>query len=343
MKKALLASAVIAALLTMYAGSRIAHWWQEPAPGVQDILLVGSGASLSTIAAQLAEKDVLRWPRLWTLAARLQGLDARVQRGEYSLVTARSPRQLLQMLVAGDVVTYSVTLAEGLNFRQAFELVQQQEALAKVLTGPEDKALLSVIAPQEHPEGWFFPDTYVFRRGETDLDILRQAHRRMRTALAEAWTDREEGLPYREPYEALIMASIVEKETGLPAERGQIAGVFVRRLQRGMRLQTDPTVIYGLGPDFDGNLRKKHLADDTNLYNTYRHKGLPPTPIALPGREALAAAVRPVQGSALYFVARGDGSHQFSTTLAEHESAVRQYQLTRRKDYRSTPPQGGGS
>jgi len=337
MKKALLASALLAVLLTLYAGTRITHWWQKPTPGVQDILLVDGGASLATIAAQLYAKDVLRWPRLWTLAARLQGLDARVQRGEYSLAASRSPRELLQMLVAGDVVTYSVTLAEGLNFRQAFELVQQQEALGKVLAGPGDKALLAMIAPEEHPEGLFFPDTYVFRRGETDLDILRQAHSRMRAALAEVCTGRVEGLPYRIPYEALIMASIVEKETGLPAEREQIAGVFVRRLQRGMRLQTDPTVIYGLGPDFDGNLRRKHLSDDTNPYNTYRHKGLPPTPIALPGRKALMAAVRPAQGSALYFVARGDGSHQFSTTLAEHETAVRQYQLTRRKDYRSTP------
>ena len=195
-----------------------------------------------------------------------------------------------------------------------------------------------MLGLQGNPEGWLYPDTYVYHSGEGVSSVLRQAYQRMRGQLAEAWEQRAADLPYHSPYEALIMASIVEKETGVIAERPVIAGVFVRRMQKNMRLETDPTVIYGLGPQFDGNLRKKHLQDRTNPYNTYRQKGLPPTPIALAGRAALDAALNPAAGDELYFVARGDGSHQFSATLEEHNKAVRKYQIFRRKkDYRSAP------
>ena len=180
----------------------------------------------------------------------------------------------------------------------------------------------------DNPEGWLFPDTYLFDRGTSDVEILSRAHRRMREVLDEEWAKREQGLPLETPYQALTLASIVEKETGLASERPQIAGVFVRRLQKGMKLQTDPTVIYGMGDDFDGNIRREDLTRPTP-YNTYVIQGLPPTPIALPGREAINAVLHPADGDALYFVARGDGSHHFSATLDEHNCAVRHYQLNK--------------
>jgi UPF0755 protein len=198
--------------------------------------------------------------------------------------------------------------------------------------------LLLLVEPAASPEGLFFPDTYSYSRTDSDLGILSLAYRRMQEVLDRSWQGRQVGLPYANAYEALVMASVVEKETGLAAEREQIAGVFVRRLRTNMRLQTDPAVIYGLGSGFDGNLRRRHLEDSANPYNTYQHKGLPPTPIALPGRAAIEAALHPATGSELYFVARGDGSHQFSDTLAEHLRAVKTYQFTRRKNYRSAPP-----
>ena len=210
--------------------------------------------------------------------------------------------------------------------------------LCIAVAATDDPRLLALVAPHSTAEGWFFPDTYSYVRNDCDIDILRQAHLRMQGMLAAAWQTRDEKLPYQDAYQVLTMASIVEKETGLAAEREQIAGVFVRRLQKRMRLQTDPTVIYGLGPEYQGNLQRKHLRDSSNLYNTYRHHGLPPGPIALAGEAALRAATQPAPGSALYFVARGDGSHVFSDTLEQHEKAVRNYQLNRRKDYRSSPP-----
>ena len=185
-------------------------------------------------------------------------------------------------------------------------------------------------------EGWFYPDTYIFPRGTTDIEILKQAYSRMNEVLDEEWSDKDKDLPFDTRYEALILASLIEKETGVAHERSEIAGVFVRRLQKGMRLQTDPTVIYGLGSEFDGNLTRAHLLEETP-YNTYRINGLPPTPIAAPGRDAIRAAVNPAEGNALYFVGRGDGAHQFSATLEEHNAAVRKYQIEQRApDYRSS-------
>ena len=334
-----------ALLLLILVGALSVHsawrWWHMPTSGSDVMLVVDAGSSLRTVADDLARHQVLTRPGLWRLVARWQGQDAKVQRGEYSLAMPRSPAQLLNMLVEGKVITYSVTLAEGLTFQQAFSLIQSQVSVRKELAAPDDPKLLALIAPREHPEGLFFPDTYVYRRGDSDLELLRQAYHRMEAVLDDVWVDRSPALPYTTPYEALIMASIVEKETGMPDEREQIAGVFVRRLDRGMRLQTDPTIIYGLGEGFDGNLRRRHLNDARNPYNTYRHDGLPPTPIALPGRAALLAALHPASGNSLYFVARGDGSHQFSATLAEHEAAVKQYQLRRRADYSSAPRHPG--
>ena len=243
----------------------------------------------------------------------------------------------MELLASGRVIQYQVTLPEGITVAQALAILRRESDLEVDLSGADDPRLLALAEPFGHLEGLFFPDTYHYARGASDWQILQRAHDAMLDILEVEWQQRADGLPYETAYQALIMASIIERETGLPEEREQIAGVFVRRLQQGMRLQTDPTVIYGVGDEFDGNLRRAHLQDEGNAYNTYRHGGLPPSPIALPGRAAIRAALHPAQGSALFFVARGDGGHVFSDTLAEHEAAVRRYQLQRRQDYRSSP------
>lgn len=290
---------------------------------------VAPGAGLIAVANDLHRRGILERPRYLVWYARWEGKADRVQTGTYRLSADMTPVQLLDKLVAGDVIQYALTIPEGWTFRQLRAAVDADPKLEHRLAGiPDDEVMVRLGYPGLHPEGRFFPDTYYFTNGTTDADFLRRAFSAMDKRLAEEWQDRAPGLPYRSPYEALIMASIIERETAVPAERGQIAGVFVRRLQRGMRLQTDPTVIYGLGPAFDGNLRRRDLLAD-NPYNTYRHAGLPPTPIALPGIDAIHAALHPASGDSLYFVARGDGTHHFSTTIAEHNEAVRKYQLGR--------------
>ncbi len=269
--------------------------------------------------------------------ARWTGLDHQIKPGEYLLPINSTAESMLLLLQSGDVIQYQVTLPEGITLPVALEILEREKKLEKTLAGPTDPQLLEMIKPYSHPEGLFFPDTYQYVRGDTDWSILQRAHSAMIALLQDEWDQRGSSLPYQNPYEAAIMASIIERETGLPEEREQISGVFVRRLQQGIPLQTDPTVIYGLGAEFDGNLQRKHLLDDKNSYNTYRHLGLPPTPIALPGRGAIHAALHPDTGSSLYFVARGDGGHVFSDTLTEHNRAVREYQLHRRDDYTSTP------
>nr|WP_178104883.1 endolytic transglycosylase MltG [Pseudomonas sp. WS 5013] len=257
--------------------------------------------------------------------------------GEYRLTPQQSARDLLDLWRRGEVVQYSLTLVEGWSFRQVRAALVRQEKLEQRLADLDDKALMDRLGlAGVSPEGRFFPDTYRYVRGMSDLDLLKQASARLDQVLDEEWARRVDGLPYRKPYDALIMASMVEKETGVAAERGQIAGVFVRRLRSGMRLQTDPTVIFGLGERYNGNLTRAHLQQPTP-YNTYVIDGMPPTPIALAGREAIHAALNPVAGKSLYFVARGDGSHVFSETLEQHNRAVREYQLKRRADYRSSP------
>lgn len=315
------------------------HWWMTPVSHEHSVRIeVTAGSSVAAISRQLAVSGVITQPRLWQWVVRAQGRDGDLRRGEYELTGALTPAQVLDVLVKGDVVHYSVTLPEGITAREALGLLHQQPVLLRRLESLDSAQILTMIEPFNHPEGLFFPDTYHYVRGDSDLSILRAAHQRMLHQLDAAWNARTAELPLNDRYEALIMASIVEKETGVIRERGQIAGVFARRLELGMRLQTDPTTIYGLGPEFDGNLRRKHLRDSANIYNTYRINGLPPTPIALPGRGALDAAVNPEPGETLYFVARGDGTHQFSATLAAHEQAVRRWQLKRREDYRSAPP-----
>lgn len=297
---------------------------------------VSSGSNLSTALRQLERDGILQWPRLVLAYAYWQG-ETGIHAGEYLLPRGSNAMDLVRRLNRGDVTRYRLTLVEGWTFLQALDQVRAGVGIKRTEEGADKAAATRALGFEESSaEGWIFPDTYIYRSGTTDIDLLRQAHKRMQDVLEREWQERAADLPYKSPYEALIMASLIEKETGQPSERGQIAGVFVRRLNRGMRLQTDPTVIYGLGDEFKGNLTRPHLRQATP-YNTYVIDGLPPTPIALPGREAIHAALHPEEGSSLYFVGKGDGSHHFSATLSEHNRAVREYQLKRRADYRSSP------
>ncbi|MBL8248395.1 MAG: endolytic transglycosylase MltG [Candidatus Competibacter sp.] len=258
--------------------------------------------------------------------ARLSGLASRLKVGEYAIAPGITPRSLIDQLVAGRVLQHALTVVEGWTFQQLRHALAAHPKIAQTLREAGDAEIMARLGrPGEHPEGRFFPDTYHFPAGATDVAFLKRALAAMDQRLAEAWGDRSPNLPLHDAYQALILASIVEKETALAAERAEIAGVLVRRLRNGMLLQTDPTVIYGLGAAFDGNLRKQDLVADTP-YNTYTRKGLPPTPIALPGAAALAAAVHPAPGDALYFVANGKGGHVFSRTLDQHNQAVRHSQ-----------------
>lgn len=326
------------ACLGLYLGyNALNHYLDAPLPLVSDEQVeVPAGANLTRISKQLAADGILELPELFTLYARFTEQTA-IKVGEYNLSVGLTPRQLLNLLNSGQVIQYQLTFPEGLNFKEWLSLLALQPKLNKTLTGLTEEALLKELGLEiAHPEGWFFPDTYLYSSGESDRDLLLQAHARMREILNEEWKNKSNDLPFSTPYEALILASIVEKETGVGSERTQIAGVFVRRLIKGMRLQTDPTVIYGLGDQYQGNITRRHLKQPTE-YNTYMVNGLPPTPIAMPGREALYAALHPAKGNALYFVAKGDGSHYFSTTLKEHSQAVKRYQLRRRSNYRSSP------
>jgi len=296
----------------------------EP-PGVT--IQIPRGEPLAVTARRLTEAGVLEHPQWLVAWARLTGLDQRVRAGEYLLPAGSTPRSMLEQFATGEVVQHSLTIVEGWNIREVRRAVARHSVLAQTLAGRDDTALMTALgAPDLHPEGQFFPDTYLFGKGTRDIDVLRQARDRMRKELATAWAARHPDLPLKDEYEALILASIIERETGQPDERPRIAGVFVERLRRGMRLQTDPTVIYGLGEKFDGNLRRADLERD-GPYNTYTRGGLTPTPIAMPGAGSLQAAVQPDERGELFFVATGtgDGRHAFSKTLAEHEAAVRQY------------------
>ena len=285
------------------------------------------GASFHEVANSLARAGTISSPGFFRLYARLTGKAARVQAGEYDIASDDTPKSLLARFVSGDVRLYSFTIVEGWNYRDLTGGLDAEPNIEKTMTDEDWAALLeSIGADTEHPEGIFLPETYRFPKGARDVEILRQAYELMQETLGEEWRERAADLPIASPYEALILASIVEKETALAEERPRIAGVFVRRLEQGMRLQTDPTVIYGIGADFNGNLTRRDLRTDTP-YNTYTRAGLPPTPIAMPGRAAIHAALNPAPGTEIYFVATGlgDGSHHFSDTKEEHDEAVRRY------------------
>jgi UPF0755 protein len=290
---------------------------------------VPRGTSLRALSESLTARGLLDHPYFFMALAYLEGDAGRIKAGEYEIPDGITPPRLLALLTSGKVVQRAITLVEGWTFADALKTVTEDERLTQTLDERSPEAVMAALGyPDVHPEGRFFPDTYHFPKGTTDLDILRRAFEAMDRILAEEWASRRDGLPLTTAYDALILASVIEKETGVAEERRAIAGVFVRRLDLGMKLQTDPTVIYGLGDAFDGDLRRADLTGDTP-YNTYVHAGLPPTPIALPGRAAIHAAVHPADGDSLYFVAKGDGTHHFSATLAEHNRAVRRYQLRR--------------
>ncbi len=292
-------------------------------------LVVEPGSNLKSIAGRLEQQQVLDNARYLVVLARYLRLDARIKAGEFRLSPGTTPEQLLRQLAEGKVVQHTITLIEGETFAQMMQRVSADPVLVHKLASSDAETVMAAIGhPGEHPEGRFLAETYHFPRGTSDIDYLRRAYREMQIFLQESWQARDEGLPLKTPYEALILASIVEKETALAEERPLIAGVFIRRLQKGMKLQTDPTVIYGMGERYQGDIRYRDLRRDTP-YNTYTRFGLPPTPIAMPGKDAILAALHPAPGDALYFVARGDGSHQFSSSLEQHNRAVDRYQRKR--------------
>lgn len=313
--------------------------FQEQVVSIPDsgrIFTIESGSNIKTIAQQLSLEKIIDDPWLFILLAKLKGVETRVRAGEYRLQQSQSPSDLLKLFTKGQSIQYSFTIIEGWAFRQLLNELQQQVTIRNTLVGKSNDEIMTALGYQgQHPEGLFFPDTYSFPKGTTDIDFLRRAYQLMQTHLQREWDNRAPNLPITSSYDALILASIIEKETGAAYERPLIASVFTQRLRKKMRLQTDPTVIYGLGESFDGDIRFRDLKKDTP-YNTYLHKGLTPTPIALPGLDAIKAALHPADGEALFFVAKGDGTHYFSKTLEEHNKAVSKYQLKGRKPKRKS-------
>ncbi|WP_240099810.1 endolytic transglycosylase MltG [Thermomonas flagellata] len=330
LRRGLLLLVVLLLALLGWQWQRYQRFADTPLAGIgaDASLVVARGDSLPAILRTLRAQGVAVGPPLyWQLLARQTGAAGRLQAGEYALPPGTTPRALLSAMRDGKVLRRMFTIVEGWNIRDLRAALAKVPLLRHEAAGMDDAALMAALGhPGQHPEGRFLPETYAWVRGDSDLDLLRRAYAAMDKALAAAWQARAPGLPLRSADEALVLASIVEKETGVADERPRIAGVFVRRLQAGMRLQTDPTVIYGLGERYTGNLRRVDLVTDTP-YNTYTREGLPPTPIAMPGKAALQAATHPADGDALYFVAVGDGSgrHVFSRSLDEHNAAVGAY------------------
>ena len=324
---------LILVVLGVLAGGAVAWWghrWlQTPIASLAQpvIFEVPKGASLRTVASSLNDQQLLDQPEVWIGWARFTQRDHALKAGEYQLQPGLTPMELLELLNSGNVLLHSITFIEGSTFADMRKVLAQSPTVLKKFANATPGEIMRALGQARlHPEGQFFPDTYRYPRDTTDIELLGMAFRRMQQELTAAWETRSSDLPLATPYEALILASIVEKETGLDAERPQISGVFVNRLRRGMRLQTDPTVIYGMMAKYDGNIRRTDLLRDTP-YNTYTRAGLPPTPICLPGLDSIRAAVQPENTGALFFVAtgNGDGSHYFSRTLTEHNAAVKRY------------------
>lgn len=298
-------------------------------PRTSQTMTVEPNSGLTSIANQLAHQGVINHPWSFILLARILGKESSLQAGEYTLNTNTTPYEVILSLNNGKPTQGKITFIEGKTFKELRVKLLENDAISNTIQNLSDAEVMALIdSQQQHPEGLFFPDTYYFNRGTKDTVLLKRAHEEMIAKLETAWQKREPNLPYKNSYEALIMASIIEKETGQAFERPTIAGVFVNRLRIGMRLQTDPTVIYGMGDQFDGNIRRKDLRNDT-IYNTYTRAGLPPTPIAMPSLASIEAALHPAKTKALYFVGKGDGTHAFSNSLVEHNRAVTKYQLKR--------------
>jgi len=320
---------VTGVIVAVAAGAGFQWWSKQPIiPGGAPVIpfAIAQGSGVAGAAQQMETAGVPVNPFLFGVLARITGKAGQIKAGSYELKPDTTPRRLLTQLVRGEFAQESLTIIEGWTFRQMRQAIDNAPNLKHETAKLTDSEILARVAPDyKAPEGLFFPDTYLFAKNASDLSIYKQAHEMMMKRLKAAWDKREPGLPYTDPYQALIMASLVEKETGQKNERAMIAGVFVNRLKTGMLLQTDPTVIYGMGDRYEGKIRKKDLETDTP-YNTYTRAGLPPTPIALPGVQSLAAATAPARTEALYFVSRGDGTSHFSVNLSEHNKAVNQYQ-----------------
>ncbi len=319
-------------LLAVAASGLGVYWWAhrsfapDPAKGGAIEVTIAPGSSVRSIGAQIDAAGVPLDPLLFAVLARVERRATRLQAGTYAIAASLTPETLLDKMEAGDVVRIALVIPEGWTFAQMRNVIANHPGLKQTVRALDDAQLMAAVgATINMPEGQFFPDTYFFTRGTADLEIYKRAYRAMQKRLDDAWASRAPNLPLATPYEALTLASVVEKETGRPEDRPQVAAVFINRLRKGMLLQTDPTVIYGMGARFDGNLRKADLTSDTP-YNTYLRPGLPPTPIALVGVAALAAVVNPPHTDALYFVARGDGSSEFSDRLGDHNRAVDRYQ-----------------
>ena len=325
----LAALAAVALVAVAVAGWQANRYLDSPLPIPQAgyTFEIRPGTPFSAVVSQLADEGLVSRPGVFRGYARFRGLAGSIQAGEYQVSPGATPRSLLTQFTSGEVVLYSFTIVEGWNHWDLLRALQSHPQIDASMVEEDWAALLAELgAESAHPEGLFLPETYRFPRNTTDRSLLKQAYGLMQEALEQEWEQRAEDAPVQTPYEALILASIVEKETARADERARIAGVFARRLDKRMRLQTDPTVIYGIGPSFNGNITRKDLRTDTP-YNTYTRGGLPPTPIAMPGRDAIRAALNPEPGTELFFVATGlpDGSHTFSTTKAEHDAAVAEY------------------
>lgn len=317
----IIVTAVLSAWLMQYAKSSL-----KLAPQAQEITIEPK-SGLKSIANQLVEQQVITNPWPFIFLAKLLQKEQNLKAGDYTLNKNITPYQLLLSLNHGKATQGSITFIEGKTFKQMREKLAKNDAVKNTTQALSDAKIMQMVGKGElHAEGLFFPDTFYFDRGTLDVVLLKRAYDSMQAKLNQAWNNRAPNLPYKNSYEALIMASIVEKETGKASERPMIAGVFLNRLRIGMRLQTDPTVIYGMGDKYDGNIRRKDLLTDT-IYNTYTRSGLPPTPIAMPGLASIEAALHPEKTKALYFVGKGDGSHAFSNSLVEHNRAVSKYQL----------------
>jgi UPF0755 protein len=323
---------VLVVFLAVLAAGGYAAWYVATPVRIETMpaeVEIPDGAGLRTAMRQLERAGVHVRPREFEVLARALGHNRDIKAGNYYFADPMTPLDLLEKLTRGDVMQAELRLIEGWTFAQFRAELDASPDLKHDTQGLEDAEVLKRLqATEGHPEGLFFPDTYLFHKGSSDLSVLRRAYRAQERFLKNEWEARASTVPYKSPYEALIMASIIEKETGKPEEREQIAGVLVNRLRIGMRLQVDPTVIYGLGAAFDGNLKKTHLLED-GPYNTYTRAGLPPTPIAMPGRASIHAALQPAKTDALYYVSRGDGTSQFSRNINEHNRAVSKYQLKR--------------
>ena len=300
-------------------------------PQQPTVFLIKSGSNIKSIAHDLVRQKIIEDPWLFILLAKVKGVETRVRAGEYQIKAEMTPDDLLEKFTQGSSIQYNLTVIEGWTFRQMLAAIADDPIIEHTLEGKTNEEIMNLLGyPEQHPEGLFFPDTYRFPKGTSDVDFLRRAYQVMQKHLTREWNQRASGLPLDSSYDALILASIIEKETGAGFERPLISGVFIQRMKKNMRLQTDPTIIYGLGEKFDGDIRFRDLKKDTP-YNTYLHAGLTPTPIALPGLGAIRAALHPAKTQALYFVSKGDGTHHFSATLGEHNAAVKRYQLKGRK------------